>query len=60
MATNFEVSREQKRQLFTLLKIKKDNQDIPIKGIDDAVLALTAEMQQEDVAWVEKKLDYKC
>ena len=54
MATNLEVQVEQRRRLYQLLKLKKDNQGIMIDGLDEFIKQTRAEMQQEDVAWVEK------
>jgi len=54
MATNLEVQVEQKRRLYMLLTLKRENEGIRIKKIDDFIKATKAEMQQEDVAWVEK------
>ncbi|MCL2387945.1 MAG: hypothetical protein FWC89_10425 [Defluviitaleaceae bacterium] len=52
-----EIQIEQKKRLFMLLKIKKSNEGYEVKALDDLILATEAEMQQEDVAWVEKKID---
>jgi len=54
MATSLEVQVEQKKRLFQLLRLKKINSDITVKGLDELIIATKAEMQQEDVAWVEK------
>jgi len=54
MATNLEVQVEQRRRLYQLLKLKKDNPGMEIKGLDEFIKQTRAEMQQEDVAWVEK------
>ena len=54
MATNTEIQVEQKKRLFILLKIKVRNEGLEIKELDDQIIATKAEMQQEDVAWVEK------
>jgi hypothetical protein len=54
MATNLEVAVEQKKRLFMLLRIKTENKGLEIKELDNQILATRAEMQQEDVAWVEK------
>jgi len=54
MATNIEVQVEQKRRLYMLLQIKADNKGITVKGLDRKIKETIAEMQQEDVAWVEK------
>jgi hypothetical protein len=54
MATNVEVQVEQKKRLYQLLTLKKDNEGLNIKGLNELIKATKAEMQQEDVAWVEK------
>jgi len=56
MATALEMQAEQKKRLFQLLKLKKVNAGIKIKELDDLIVATKAEMQQEDVAWVEKMI----
>ena len=48
--TNEEISREQRRQLMLLKNI--DNGKITLK---DAIISLEAEMEEKDVAYVEKK-----
>ena len=54
METPLEIQVEQKKRLFQLLSLKKNNPDIVIKGLGELIIATKAEMQQEDVAWVEK------
>ena len=54
MATSLEIQVEQKKRLFQLLSLKKINANIVVKGLDELIIATKAEMQQEDVAWVEK------
>jgi hypothetical protein len=56
MATSIEVQVEQKRRLYQLLKLKKDNEGYEVKGLNELINATKAEMQQEDVAWVEKMI----
>ena len=51
-----EMQVEQKRRLSMLLTIKAANKDIQIKELDNLILATKVEMQQEDVAWVEKMI----
>jgi hypothetical protein len=57
MATNLEIQREQRKILFMLLEIKGLNKDLTIKGLDRQIQAVRSEMNQEDVAWVEKMVD---
>jgi len=57
MATNLEVVIEQKKRLYMLLKLKRDNKANEVFGLDELINATIAEMQQEDVAWVEKTIE---
>ena len=54
MATSLEIQVEQKKRLFQLLSLRKNNPGVLVKGLDELIIATKAEMQQEDVAWVEK------
>jgi len=54
MATNSELRTAQKTTLFELLKLKKDNQDKTVDGLETLIAKTEAGMEQEDVAWVEK------
>ena len=56
MATNREILVEQRRRLFALLRIRKANPGMEIKELNNQINAVIAEMEQEDVAWVEKKI----
>jgi hypothetical protein len=56
MANTMEIQIEQKRRLFLLLSIKAENMAIEVKGLDKKIIETKAEMQQEDVAWVEKSI----
>ena len=44
----------QKRMLFMLLKLRKDNANPEIVGLKEAITGISAEMEAEDVAYVEK------
>ena len=55
MPTYNEMRREQKRQLYVLKKLRRDNKGEVI-GLDESINMVEAEMEAEDVAWVEKKL----
>jgi len=57
MATNLEVQREQKRHLYSLLKIRKANKGVRVAALDGEINAAKAEMSKEDVAWVEKTIE---
>jgi len=46
-----EIQVEQRRKLILLLKLRRGETDI-----DKAIRDLIAEMDQEDVAWVEKQM----
>lgn len=54
MPTNMELRSLQTDKLFDLLKIKQDNKDITVKGLEPAISKAKAVMTQEDVVWVEK------
>ncbi|MDR2183021.1 MAG: hypothetical protein LBE55_02495 [Clostridiales bacterium] len=56
MASHLEIRERQRDKLYTLLKIKLDNKDMPIKGLKEEINATEAVMDEEDVAWVEKKI----
>ena len=56
MASNIEIRIEQRKRLYQLLKIKKVNPNQNINEIDSMINAAEAEMEEEDVAWVEKKI----
>lgn len=57
MATSLEIQVEQRKRLFMLLELKKENIGNEINGLERKIIATKAEMQQEDVAWVEKMVD---
>ena len=54
MATNLEMQANQKNKLFMLLTLKAEKEDKVGETIDKFIDQVTAEMSQEDVAWVEK------
>jgi len=54
MGTELEIRKEQKRRLMILLRIQQGK--IPL---DQAIIDLQAEMEQEDVAYVEKLANEK-
>ena len=56
MATSLEIQVEQKKRLYMLLSIKAENTGSDIKGLERKISETKAEMQQEDVAWVEKSI----
>ena len=58
MPTNLEMRVMQKNTLFNLLKLKRDNekQEINLTGLRELIIATEAIMEEEDVAWVEKKI----
>ena len=49
MATNTDWSKFQRRQLQTLLSIKKEAGDIKLRRLDESIIALKAEMEKEDI-----------
>ena len=56
MPTNKELTAEQRRRLFMLLKLKKAKDADKAKLLDDLIVETEAEMDAEDVAYVEKKI----
>ena len=54
--TNMDLRVSQKRQLYTLYKLKKKNMGITIIGLDEEINETEAEMEQEDVALVKEKI----
>jgi len=56
MATKTEMQVEQRRRLYQLLKLRKENANIEIKGLNELINMNESEMDEEDVAWVEKKI----
>jgi hypothetical protein len=55
MPDGAEIRVGQKRRLFELLKIRKEQGDS--KSLNNVILAVIAEMEAEDVAWVEKQAE---
>ena len=58
MATNLEIKIVQRSTLYDLLKLKKDTEATGADAtrIFESINRLEASMEQEDVAWVEKKI----
>jgi hypothetical protein len=56
MPANLELKAERRKRLFQLLELKKLNKGIKIEGIEAMIIRAEAEMEEEDVAWVEKKI----
>ena len=56
MATNLEIRMMQRNQLFDLLILREHNKDITVNRLDELIMATEAMMDEEDVAWVEKKI----
>ena len=57
MPADKELTAEQRRRLFMLLKLKKAKKEDMAKMLDDLIIETEAEMDAEDVAYVEKKID---
>ena len=54
MPTTSEIRIEQKRKLFQLMSLRRT---IPENiELNNLIIAVEAEMDEEDVAWVEKKV----
>ena len=56
VSTSIELRSQQKRMLYVLKKLERDNSGIAIKGLREQIQAFEVEMEPEDVAYVEKKL----
>lgn len=56
MADVLEIRIEQRKRLYQLLRIKKLLHPQNIMEIEVMINATEAEMEEEDVAWVEKKV----
>jgi len=58
MATDTEIKIVQKTALFDLLKLKRDSEKSGIKfeTLDELIIKTEAVMEEEDVAYVEKKI----
>ena len=54
MPSSVEIRIEQKRKLFQLMQLKKSISDS--NELDNLIISIEAEMEEEDVAWVEKKI----
>lgn len=54
--TNMEIRVAQKRHLFSLYKIRKQNGESKVIGLDNEIVEVEAEMEQEDVALIQKKI----
>ena len=54
MGTDLEIRTNQKNHLKVLLKIKRENKDVKIKELQEAIDEAMVVMEQEDIAWVEK------
>jgi hypothetical protein len=55
--SNMDLRVSQKRQLYTLYKLKKQNAGIKVIGLDEEINETEAEMEQEDVALVKEKIN---
>ena len=56
MPSNMEIRVAQKDKLFTLYKLRKINEGITVKGLDNEIVQAEAVMEQEDVALVKEKV----
>ena len=54
MASMIEIRERQKNHLNVLLKLKKMNKDVEVKGLQDLIRDAIISMEVEDVAYVEK------
>ena len=56
MPSVVELRSQQKRTLYALKKIEYDNSGLEIKGLKEQIRAFSVEMEQEDIAFVEKMI----
>jgi len=56
MSSNLEIQKEQRRKLYELLNLKKNHAADLAAGLEKLINATEAEMEAEDVAYVEKKI----
>lgn len=56
MPTELGIRKEQKALLFLLKKLEKDNEDIKVKGLREAIIAQETVMDQRDIPLVEKQI----
>ena len=56
MATNLEIRIMQRNKLYDLLILKERNKGNKVNYLDELINATEAMMDEEDVAWVEKKI----
>ncbi|MCL2169286.1 MAG: hypothetical protein FWB74_04595 [Defluviitaleaceae bacterium] len=56
MVTDYKMQTFHRDKLYSLLALRSLNKGYKIIGLDDMVNAMEAIMQEEDVAWVEKKI----
>ena len=56
MSANKELQSYQRRQLYNLLLIREGNKNTKISHLDALLSAIEAEMDEEDIAYVEKKV----
>lgn len=56
---SIEIREQQKMHLMCLLKLKRANEGVRIRGLSDELLNAVCMMKREDVAQVEKMLGMK-
>ena len=56
MSTDLTFLASQRRQLFSLLRIKKANPEIKINALDEIILETIATMRRDDVTYVEEQI----
>ena len=59
MASMIDIRERHKFHLFSLLKIKKANEGLEIKELDEELKLAVGMMEQEDVAYIEKLVGVK-
>jgi hypothetical protein len=59
MALSIEVKERHRHHLETLLTLKKENPNVVIVGLREALVRATAVMEREDILWVEEVVGIK-
>ena len=56
MPTGVEIRIQQKRTLYMLKELENQNEGNEVRGLKKLIKSIEAEMDQEDIAFVEKKI----
>ena len=59
MPSGLEIRAQQKRMLFALKKLEQHEKGIHFRELKELIVAIETEMEQEDIAFVEKQVSRK-